>query len=277
MLGPDFSRNDYNEALSRQLESYKHLQTQAQKIIRLILASFALIGALSSSRIVGFLLNLPISRESIRSEVRSEEVLQSLTDLNLIIIGSVVFVSLILLADAVVAAGRVLKTESLLPHLGETSVAYGSQPSVDSMDQYRHWIEKNGELLSKMRSDLDTVYVRIENAILVIVYSAGFLVAVSTNELLLTTVFNILLIMSIPTYIMAKIYYVMKSLYLNHNYSRLAEWKVAVSHGITFNKRTPPSIPASALIFAIYVYCSLLSLFTTYVLINVVSIPFLSS
>lgn len=186
------TRDSYEFVLEGQSDSYTHVQNQAQRILRVLLASIAVVVAFTRTSLYQslyqLLSNLKIPEQQIKvaggAVTHSSSFYRQFGELNLIIGVLLTIISAFLVADSAIQSFRVLREHPVQPtqEQGSTAFALAMRMETIPKSMYQQWARENSEKLERMNRRLQGAYARVLEAGLVFVVSVTILGGVYSGQ-----------------------------------------------------------------------------------------------
>lgn len=186
------TRDSYEFVLEAQSDSYSHVQNQAQRILRVLLASIAVVVAFTRTSLYQslyqILSNLKIPEQQIEvaggAVTHSSSFYRQFGELNLIIGMLLIVISAFLVADSAIQSFRVLREHPVQPTQERGSPAFALAMRMESIPKsmYQQWARENSQKLERMNRRLQGAYGRVLEAALVFVVSVIILGGVYSGQ-----------------------------------------------------------------------------------------------
>lgn len=278
----DSNRDSYEFILNTQVTSYSNSKKQAERTLRVLIASIAVIVAFTRTSVYTTLYQTVIELEIPKQEIEvaggavtySGEFYSQFGELNLWVGSLLAIISVILLTDSAIQSFRVLREDPVHPtqEYGDTTLALALRMDGIPQSMYQQWARENSKKLERMNRRLQGSYSRILEASLVLLISIAILWSIYAGNGHMLAIFDWLLVAigvgSIGLFI---------SRLLITGYSNRGGWKTEVRDEVTRwtkgKSRSTPSAIAAYLIFSAYIFVFIISLFTGITWLRAVWIP----
>lgn len=278
----DSHRDPYEFILDTQTTAYSNSKKQAERTLRVLIASIAVIVAFTRTSVYTTLYQTVIELEIPEQEIEvaggavtySGEFYSQFGELNLWVGFLLAIISVILLTDSAIQSFRVLREDPVHPtqEYGDTTLALALRMDGIPQSMYQQWAKENSKKLERMNRRLQGSYSRILEASLVLLISIAILWSIYTGNGHMLAIFDWLLVAIGVGSIGLFVSRLLITVYSNRN-----NWKTEIRDEVTRwiegESRSTPSAIAAYLIFSAYILIFIISLFTGIIWLKAVWIP----